>query len=191
MSFVSLSRQLSQKNSLNLTLNEFVMSNSGMPVILDFLDNPFSVSINPDTSNTWAYDRYNSAVGFLNQFVSEVNATLESNPATFGGLYRVIFTLPDGTVWYDSQRNISSTPTNSNTYDNFKNKTIGDNHNTRSAFLQALLSDEGNGYEEKTASITGFNGARETRITIRLGPNKHNIIGIIALSLNNATLVNP
>lgn len=191
MSFVSLSRQLAQKNNLQQTLNEFIMSNSGMPVILDFLDNPYSVSINPDTSNPWALDRYNSAIGFFNQFVDQENVILESNPATEGGLYRLLAVLPDGTVWYDSQRNISSTPTNSNTYANFLNKTIGDNHNSRSAFLQALLSDDGNGYEEKTASVTSFNGARETRITVRLGPNKNNVVGMLGLSLNYATLVNP
>lgn len=106
---------------------------------------------------------------------------------------RLLATLPDGTVWYDSQRNISSTPTNSNTYANFIAKTIGDNHNSRSAFLQAVLSDDGYGYgyEEKIASITGFKGARETRVTLRLGPNKNNVVGILALSLNYATLVNP
>jgi hypothetical protein len=191
MSFVSLTRQLAQKNNLQLTLNEFVASNSGMPVILDFLDNPFSASINPATSNTWGKDRYNSAVGFFNEFVTQQNVILGSNPATAGGYMRLLATLPDGTVWYDSQRNISSTLINSNTYDNFIAKTIGDNHNSRSAFLQAVLSEDGYGYEEKIASITGFKGARETRVTLRLGPNKNNVVSVLALSLNCATLVNP
>jgi hypothetical protein len=191
MSFVSFSRQMVQKNSFQLKLNEFVTSNSGMPVILDFLDNPFSASINPATSNTWGEDRYNSAIGFLNEFDAQENLILESNPATAGGYIRILATLPDGTVWYDSQRNISSTSDNSNTYNNFLKKSITENHNNRSAFLQALLSDDGYGYEGRVASITGFNGARDTRIALRLGPNKNNVIGIIAMSLDSATFVNP
>ena len=191
MSFVSLSRQLGQKNTLKQTLTNFVLSNQAMPVILDFLDNPYSVAINPGTGNTWAYDRYNSAIGFLTDFTNQQNSILNSNPATAGGLFRTLCTIPDGTVWYDSQRNISSTPTNANTYANFLNGTITQNHNNRSGFLQALLSDDGTGYEERIANITGFNGARITRFSLRLGPDKCNVIGIIDVSLNNATLVNP
>jgi hypothetical protein len=62
-------------------------------------------------------DRYNSAVGFLNQWVSLLNSGVAINPALSGNFFRLVTTLPDGTVWYDSA-------TCKNTYANFLTNTV-------------------------------------------------------------------
>ena len=51
---------------------------------------------------------------------------------------RVLVIIADGTVAFDSFRP-------NNTWDNFLNKTINENHNTRPEILQALLSSNGIG----------------------------------------------
>jgi hypothetical protein len=56
---------------------------------------------------------------------------------------RLVITLPDGTVVIDTAK------TTKNTYANYQNKLINENHNTRIAILNAQLQTSGIGYETK------------------------------------------
>ncbi len=62
---------------------------------------------------------------------------------------RVVVTLPDGTVVVDTSKGAA------NTYQNFQDKVINENHNTRVAILDAQIYDCGVGLETKTSSSTG------------------------------------
>ena len=61
---------------------------------------------------------------------------------------RVLVALADGTVCYDSSKGIE------NTYSNFQSKSINENHNSRIAILQSLLSNSGVGSESKFSTST-------------------------------------
>ena len=63
---------------------------------------------------------------------------------------RVLVTVSDGTVAYDSSKNTNNT----NTFNNFKVGSINENHNTRPGFMAAILSNQGNGYEVKQSRST-------------------------------------
>jgi hypothetical protein len=61
---------------------------------------------------------------------------------------RVVITLPDGTVVVDTSKGAA------NTYQNFQDKVINENHNTRVAILDAQIYDCGVGLETKTSTST-------------------------------------
>ena len=87
--------------------------------------------------------------------LAEANAT-----ATLIANGRVIVTLPDGTVVVDTSKGAN------NTYTNFIDKAINENHNTRVAILDAQIYDCGVGLESKTSSSTGV---QEVYLAKRLG----------------------
>ncbi|MBP6366155.1 MAG: hypothetical protein KBA82_09155 [Nitrosomonas sp.] len=87
--------------------------------------------------------------------LAEANAT-----ATLIANGRVIVTLPDGTVVVDTSKGAN------NTYTNFIDKAINENHNTRVAILDAQIYDCGVGLETKTSSSTGV---KEVYLAKRLG----------------------
>ena len=87
--------------------------------------------------------------------LAEANAT-----ATLIANGRVIVTLPDGTVVVDTSKGAN------NTYTNFIDKAINENHNTRVAILDAQIYDCGVGLETKTSSSTGV---QEVYLAKRLG----------------------
>ena len=187
--YTTFTRQIGSKNTLTTLLNNFLSSSTGLPVILDFLDGAWNSAINPGTGNPWGQDRYNSAIGFLNQWVLLLNSGVATNPATSGNFFRLVCTLPDGTVWYDSS-------SSKNTYADFLANTVNSsNHNSRSAFLQAILNENGIGVEEKSAKTSTFGGAqtayvRESRVVIRLGNNSSSIISNFGLSYNASVIQN-
>lgn len=78
---------------------------------------------------------------------------------------RILITLPDGTVMYDSSKG------NTNTRDNFLSKSINENHNTRVAIMIAQMNKCGIGYEEKYSSTTQNN---EIYVAYRIGDQYHN-----------------
>ena len=63
-------------------------------------------------------------------------------------LIRILCTMPDGQVWCDTSKGTK------NTYENFKSKTINENHNTRIAIFEALQNSTGK--EIKFSTSTGF-----------------------------------
>jgi hypothetical protein len=73
---------------------------------------------------------------------------------------RMVTTLPDGTVTFDS--NVGEL----NTYANYKAKLINENHNSRISILTALLSNSGIGTEQKFSTSTNL---LEFAIAKRLG----------------------
>ena len=87
--------------------------------------------------------------------LAEANAT-----ATLIANGRVVVTLPDGTVVVDTSKGAN------NTYANFIDKAINENHNTRVAILDAQIYDCGVGLETKTSTSTGV---AEIYLAKRLG----------------------
>ena len=87
--------------------------------------------------------------------LAEANAT-----ATLIANGRIVVTLPDGTVVVDTSKGAN------NTYANFIDKAINENHNTRVAILDAQIYDCGVGLESKTSSSTGV---QEVYLAKRLG----------------------
>ncbi len=93
-----------------------------------------------------------------------------------GTTYRVVATLSDGRVWYDSSKT-------NNSYQNFLDKLINENHNTRRPFMEVLLSDKVYAYEAKLSTSTK---KYEERIVMRLGASNLEPLGSIGLSVQTA-----
>lgn len=74
---------------------------------------------------------------------------------------RVVITLPDGTVVVDTSKGAN------NTYNNFKAKTINENHNSRVAILHSQIYDCGLGLETKLSTT---DNTVEYYLARRLGP---------------------
>ena len=87
---------------------------------------------------------------------------------------RVLVSLPDGTVCYDSD-------SLTNSYNDYKNKSINENHNSRVAILQALLGNSGTGFEAKVSSSTG-KSTNYIAQRIYFGPEY--ALGIIRVSID-------
>ena len=161
-SYASKAYYYSKKATLEKELKNIITNETAMSVICDFLNEPYSCN---------AEARYDSSIGFLRFFIDSFD--LSNYPANV--LIRIVATLPDGTVWYDSSKT-------NNTYQHFLNKCINENHNTRPAFLQALMSDCGFGFETKPSSTTAVN--YQARSAARLGSCQDNALGVISFSLS-------
>lgn len=79
---------------------------------------------------------------------------------------RVLITLPDGTTVIDTARNDGAGNPQNNTYANFQNKTINENHNSRVAIFSAQEYPCGFAVETKTSTTTG---QIENYVAVRLG----------------------
>jgi len=86
---------------------------------------------------------------------------------------RVLVALPDGTVAYDSAKG------ENNTFANYQNGTIGENHNTRVCIMIALLNNSGVGNESKFSSTTGNH---ESYTAMRMGFSPSNPMGTCRIS---------
>ncbi len=80
---------------------------------------------------------------------------------------RILIALPDGTVLYDSSRG------GNNTYNNFLNKEINENHNTRVAIIDAQLNKCGIGYERKN-SLSQSTPSKTIYVACRVGTQYNN-----------------
>lgn len=87
---------------------------------------------------------------------------------------RVVITLPDGQVVVDTCKS-------GNTFNNYIEGIISENHNTRVAIFQAQYEIEGVGYERKYSSTTN---QIESSVAVRLG-NYRNSAGTIRLSIKD------
>jgi len=115
------------KNTLAYAIQENVF---GKPLVVKFV-NLFTTTTSEVDYNL-AVEALNASVSLCNEFVKEIGLTS-----------RILATLADGTVWYDSAKG------NKNTYANFKTKSINENHATRYSIRQAMDSYEGVGWESK------------------------------------------
>ncbi len=123
-------------------------------LIANFLSNPTSESM------------WNNMKILINHFLNMYLALLP-------GL-RVLVTLADGTVAYDSSKG------EDNTFANYRAGTINENHNSRVCIMVALLGNSGVGNEEKFSSSTG-NHENYTAIRMGLTPTKP--LGCVRLSM--------
>ena len=88
---------------------------------------------------------------------------------------RILCTLPDGAVFYDSDKG------DKNTYSNFKSKSINENHNTRFVFFEAIKKDES--YETKYSTSVSDIQASEFYYAIRIGTSPENSVGVLRISI--------
>lgn len=86
---------------------------------------------------------------------------------------RVLITLPDGHVVVDTAKG------DGNTYENYLEDVISENHNTRVAVFQAQCDKNGVGYERKYSSTMKH---KETYVAVRLGQFRNNA-GTVRLSV--------
>ena len=110
-------------------------------------------------------ENWNNAIKFFNDFLQTVNVSEIYN-------VRIVSTISDGTVWFDSAKN--------STYAGFKTKTINENHNTRRPFMQVLFSNFNNAYEIKSSSSTGN---EEYRVCNRVGEDFIMPLGVNGFSI--------
>ena len=106
-----------------------------------------------------------------------VKAFVAANVSTLYPGLRVLITLSDGQVVLDTNKSDSV-----NTFNNFKAKTINENHNSRVAILTSLLGNAGTGYEEKfSTSDLKF----EAYHAQRMGAASSNALGVVRVSVLN------
>lgn len=86
---------------------------------------------------------------------------------------RVTITLPDGHVIVDTCKG------QGNSYENYVDDIISENHNTRVCVFQAQCGSDGVSYERKFSSTTHRN---EVYLAVRLGPFR-NSVGTLRLSI--------
>lgn len=128
-------------------------------VLINFLKNP---------GNSSKYTQMKELLDFVTQKCLEsANEQIKINGS------RILCTLPDGTVFYDSGKG------DKNTFENFKSKSINENHNSRYACFESLKA--GDAYETKF-STSGQN-KREYYYGYRLGSSVENSLGVLRLSL--------
>ena len=102
-----------------------------------------------------------------------IGATALTAMSTSSG-FRILVTLSDGTVRFDSSKGIN------NTWANANSKSINENHNTRPAIMSAQLTCDGNGNELKFSTSTqAFEAYSAKRIVNEYGANN----GTVRVSL--------
>ena len=111
--------------------------------------------------------QYAKAIKVLERVTSDCDIAAK-NTGLLGA--RILATLSDGTVWFDSSKT-------NNTHEAFKLKKINENHNTRPAILKALM--DGEGYEAKYSTS---DDKRQEYIAMRLGASSEESLGVVRLS---------
>jgi hypothetical protein len=135
---------------------EYIYNKTPYDILVDFLIEPLE-------------DKYDICIDILNKYIDRLNKL--NNKDT----YRIVFTIPDGTVWYDSSKG------KKNTWDNFESKSINENHNTRAPFMNVLIQNNRRSFETKYSSSTKKN---EYRLAYRFGVNKSYPLGVIGFSFS-------
>ena len=106
-------------------------------------------------------DKYVASSAVFDSLVAALKTSFGKTTA------RILVCLPDGTVFYDSSRNVSGTvSTKTNTWINADNKTINENHNTRAAIINAQLVEDGVSFESKFSTSTDN---YEDYVAVRIG----------------------
>jgi hypothetical protein len=86
--------------------------------------------------------------------------------AATGKIGRILVTLPDGTVCFDSSRDGNTDTTKLNTFTNADKKTINENHNTRCSIMSAQCLQAGIAFERKYSTSTK---RLEDYVSLRVG----------------------
>ena len=156
-----------RRNILTAHLTQFLNGNYTVGSPLGFADESpmydLKVFLNAPTESG-----YNTAVNILAAFKNKCQTVAYPSGTT----YRIVATLVDGTVWYDSSKS-------NNTWAAFGTKSINENHNTRRPFMEVLLNDNQYAFEQKTSGSTG---QVEARSCLRLGDSIFEPLGVIGLS---------
>lgn len=137
-----------------LQLQDFAqatMSSGGVQSTIEYVLNP------SDTAYT---NMLNALLSAKNNYVADTGLTK-----------RILVTLSDGTVIFDSSKD-------NNARANIKS--INENHMSRVAIVSAALSQSGVAFEKKYSSSTGF---FEEYLAHRLGKSSENSLGIIRWSI--------
>jgi hypothetical protein len=143
--------------TLAYAIQEYVFSKQ---LVVKFV-NEFIIN-GTEQSYNLAVEALNASTSLSTQFSKE-----------FGPSSRILATLPDGTVWYDSSKG------NQNTFANYKLKNIDENHASRYSIRQAMDSYEGTGWETKYSTT---NNTYEDYYAVRGGPSPQEIGYVIRLS---------
>ena len=101
------------------------------------------------------------------------------NSSTLYPSLRVVITLTDGKVAFDSSKGAANVFANISSLTN----PINDNHNSRVSILSALLSSSGTGHEQKYSSSTG---KFEIYQAVRMGASTANALGVVRVSILDA-----
>jgi len=159
---------MSRRAILTAHITQFLNGNYTVGSPLGFADeNPiFNIGVFLSAATE---ERYNTAVNILEAFRNKCQTV--AYPSVI--VYRIVATLSDGTVWYDSSKS-------NNNWTSFLNKSINENHNTRRPFMEVLLNDDQYSYELKTSNTTRV---PESRVCFRVGDNRFTPLGVIGLSV--------
>jgi len=147
------------KNTLsyNIQLNVF-----GKPNVVKFVN--LFIALDTEESYNLAVISLNASTSVCNDFSKKLDKSS-----------RILATLSDGTVWYDSSKG------DKNTYSNYKAKLINENHASRYSIRQAMDSYEGVGWESKfSSSDKGF----QNYYAVRGGQSPNEISYVIRLSFS-------
>ena len=154
MAYASIAGLADLQNKLQTTPFEVEeTSNIGSSLITQMLSNPNSES-------DW------------NNMDKVITKFKENYTPILSGL-RVLVTLTDGTVAYDSVKGTN------NTFTNFQSNKIGENHNSRLAIMLANLGKDGVGNETKYSTTTGVNQAYNA---VRMGLATTDALGCVRVS---------
>lgn len=148
-------------STLHAELRSVIIDVNGTSRVADTLITQFLTT--PNQESAW-----NNMNTVIQAFLSNTRY------AGLSGL-RVLITLSDGVVAYDSSKGAN------NTYANYRSNTINENHNSRVAIMTALLGNSGNGYETKYSTSTGVLQAYNA---IRIGYSTSESLGCSRISVN-------
>lgn len=102
---------------------------------------------------------------------------------TTNNQFRILVSASDGTVVYDGSKIDSNSTTSNNTFDNFTNKRINENHNTRPEIMVATLNSSGTGLSSRYSSSVSRNLLYNA---YRLGSSVNENVGTYRCSITSA-----
>jgi hypothetical protein len=114
--------------------------------------------------------RYNNAINILAAFKNKCQTVAYPS----GTVYRIVATLVDGSVWYDSSKS-------NNNWASFKDRSINENHNTRIVLQKANLGAPGQYQFEGKYSTT--DGQFESYVAVAVGSDGTTSFGCVRLSV--------
>jgi len=145
-------------------------------VLFSFLGNPNYSGLNISTDQLPLV--YAGLAQSLFSFIADVsNNSVPNYNLGVISKFRILITIADGTVFFDSAKGAN------NTYANFLSKSINENHATRHYIQQSFHAKNGIGFESKWSSSTQ---SVDTYYSTRVGMSETGAIGVIAFSYSNS-----